>query len=217
MAAAVATRIHGRKEHGLTRSRCVGHGFAAAPCGAHNCVCRSTRIQSASRRSVARAAPSSIRRSMRRAGRELLSLGADRCTQPHLGSARRPSRSAGAPASVARRTPDGRRAPLWLAGHVGWFAECWIGRNTQRAFGVDCPADRRGWRRSSRAPTAGGARRPRRACRAGPRMPNMTGARLSSGNARKHAGTARDTPAKPTPACTSIGSRCSMKTCAASS
>ena len=29
--------------------------------------------------------------------------------------------------------------PLWLAGHIGWFAEWWIARNTQRAFGVDCP------------------------------------------------------------------------------
>jgi iron(II)-dependent oxidoreductase len=30
--------------------------------------------------------------------------------------------------------------PVWLAGHVGWFAEWWIGRNTQRAFGNDCPS-----------------------------------------------------------------------------
>jgi iron(II)-dependent oxidoreductase len=29
--------------------------------------------------------------------------------------------------------------PLWLAGHIAWFAEWWIGRNTQRAFGADCP------------------------------------------------------------------------------
>jgi iron(II)-dependent oxidoreductase len=29
--------------------------------------------------------------------------------------------------------------PVWLAGHIGWFAEWWIGRNTQRAFGNACP------------------------------------------------------------------------------
>ena len=29
--------------------------------------------------------------------------------------------------------------PIWLAGHIGWFAEWWIARNTQRAFGIDCP------------------------------------------------------------------------------
>ncbi len=30
--------------------------------------------------------------------------------------------------------------PVWLAGHIGWFAESWIARNTQRAFGSTCPA-----------------------------------------------------------------------------
>ena len=30
--------------------------------------------------------------------------------------------------------------PLWLLGHVGWFQEWWIGRNTQRALGESCPA-----------------------------------------------------------------------------
>jgi iron(II)-dependent oxidoreductase len=29
---------------------------------------------------------------------------------------------------------------MWLAGHVGWFAEYWIGRNTQRHQGSACPA-----------------------------------------------------------------------------
>lgn len=29
---------------------------------------------------------------------------------------------------------------LWLAGHAGWFAEFWIGRNTQRHQGAACPA-----------------------------------------------------------------------------
>jgi iron(II)-dependent oxidoreductase len=31
--------------------------------------------------------------------------------------------------------------PLWLAGHVAWLAEYWIGRNPQRALGPACPAD----------------------------------------------------------------------------
>ncbi len=30
--------------------------------------------------------------------------------------------------------------PLWLAGHAGWFAEFWIGRNTQRHQGPNCQA-----------------------------------------------------------------------------
>jgi gamma-glutamyl hercynylcysteine S-oxide synthase len=31
-------------------------------------------------------------------------------------------------------------SPLWLLGHVGWFQEAWIGRNTQRDLGESCPA-----------------------------------------------------------------------------
>jgi len=31
--------------------------------------------------------------------------------------------------------------PHWLAGHVAWFAEYWIGRNPRRGQGVHCPAD----------------------------------------------------------------------------
>ncbi|MDA7417180.1 SUMF1/EgtB/PvdO family nonheme iron enzyme [Xenophilus arseniciresistens] len=30
--------------------------------------------------------------------------------------------------------------PHWLAGHIGWLAEAWIARNTQRALGAACPA-----------------------------------------------------------------------------
>ena len=35
----------------------------------------------------------------------------------------------------------GQEPPLWLAGHVGWFAEYWVGRNTRRALGPTCPPD----------------------------------------------------------------------------
>ncbi|MBI5276217.1 MAG: SUMF1/EgtB/PvdO family nonheme iron enzyme [Burkholderiales bacterium] len=31
--------------------------------------------------------------------------------------------------------------PLWVAGHIGWFAEYWIARNPQRSLGAECPAD----------------------------------------------------------------------------
>ncbi|MEJ8836158.1 SUMF1/EgtB/PvdO family nonheme iron enzyme [Ramlibacter sp. AN1133] len=31
--------------------------------------------------------------------------------------------------------------PLWLAGHIGWLAEYWIGRNPQRNLGPRCPTD----------------------------------------------------------------------------
>lgn len=42
--------------------------------------------------------------------------------------------------------------PLWLAGHIGWLAEYWIGRNPQRTLGPSCPAD--GLRLASIEPTA---------------------------------------------------------------
>lgn len=35
----------------------------------------------------------------------------------------------------------GQEPPLWLAGHAGWFAEYWVGRNTRRALGSNCPPD----------------------------------------------------------------------------
>ncbi len=31
--------------------------------------------------------------------------------------------------------------PQWLAGHIGWLAEYWIGRNPQRSRGAACPPD----------------------------------------------------------------------------
>lgn len=31
--------------------------------------------------------------------------------------------------------------PQWIAGHVAWFAEYWIGRNPRRGLGPRCPAD----------------------------------------------------------------------------
>src|SRR6187551_1061600 len=31
--------------------------------------------------------------------------------------------------------------PTWLAGHIAWLAEYWVGRNPKRALGPGCPAD----------------------------------------------------------------------------
>jgi gamma-glutamyl hercynylcysteine S-oxide synthase len=31
--------------------------------------------------------------------------------------------------------------PVWLAGHIAWLAEYWIGRNPQRGLGPACPVD----------------------------------------------------------------------------
>ena len=42
-------------------------------------------------------------------------------------------------AELPRQTPVPSAPPLWLAGYAGWFAEHWIGRNTQRALGQACP------------------------------------------------------------------------------
>ncbi len=44
--------------------------------------------------------------------------------------------AAGGDPALACAPADAR----WLAGRAGWFAEFWIGRNTQRYRGVDCPA-----------------------------------------------------------------------------
>ncbi|MDM0045476.1 SUMF1/EgtB/PvdO family nonheme iron enzyme [Variovorax dokdonensis] len=76
---------------------------------------------------------------MRRADRELLSLAlidARNHTLHLLSLYEQALEQAGQAriAPTAQVTP-----PIWLAGHIGWFAEWWIARNTQRAYGMDCP------------------------------------------------------------------------------
>jgi len=74
---------------------------------------------------------------MRRAGRDLLSLAlmdARNHTLHLLDQFESAPRRSGATDAVAAG-PE----PLWLAGHVGWMAEAWLGRNTQRALGTACP------------------------------------------------------------------------------
>ncbi|MDM0012776.1 SUMF1/EgtB/PvdO family nonheme iron enzyme [Variovorax sp. J22P168] len=75
---------------------------------------------------------------MRRAGRELLSLALidARNHTLHLLSL---YQQAMGNDTLAVPATEGLDPPVWLAGHIGWFAEWWIARNTQRAFGVDCP------------------------------------------------------------------------------
>jgi len=77
---------------------------------------------------------------MRRAGRELLSLAlidARNHTLHLLGLYEQALEKTGL--THVPQLPD-VVPPVWLAGHIGWFAEWWIARNTQRAFGVECPS-----------------------------------------------------------------------------
>jgi iron(II)-dependent oxidoreductase len=62
----------------------------------------------------------------------------------------------------------------WLAGHIGWLAEYWIGRNPQRGLGPACPSD--GVRLASIEPMADRWFNPAlapRAARAGPDLPDI--------------------------------------------
>src|SRR5437868_8335804 len=75
---------------------------------------------------------------MRRAGRELLSLALIDARNHTLHLLSLYEQALGASTLVVPRV-EGVDPPLWLAGHIGWFSEWWIARNTQRAFGADCP------------------------------------------------------------------------------
>ncbi len=74
-----------------------------------------------------------------RAGRAALSLAmmdARNRTLQHLSPFEH--MGAGGPAQLAGA---GIERPDWLAGHIAWLAEYWIGRNPQRGLGAACPAD----------------------------------------------------------------------------
>ncbi|WP_077003335.1 SUMF1/EgtB/PvdO family nonheme iron enzyme [Variovorax sp. KK3] len=75
---------------------------------------------------------------MCRAGRELLSLALIDARNHTLHLLSLYEQALGTAALIVPRQDD-IDPPLWLAGHIGWFAEWWIARNTQRAFGPDCP------------------------------------------------------------------------------
>lgn len=82
---------------------------------------------------------------MRRAGRELLSLALMDARNHTLQLLTQHENAAPAVdedddgVEVEHLTPMPAASPLWLAGYAGWFAERWIGRNTQRALGPECP------------------------------------------------------------------------------
>ncbi|MDM0076593.1 SUMF1/EgtB/PvdO family nonheme iron enzyme [Variovorax sp. J2P1-59] len=75
---------------------------------------------------------------MRRAGRELLSLALIDARNHTLHLLSLYEQALGS-AELAVPRVEGVDPPVWLAGHIGWFAEWWIARNTQRAFGAECP------------------------------------------------------------------------------
>jgi formylglycine-generating enzyme required for sulfatase activity len=75
---------------------------------------------------------------MRRAGRELLSLALIDARNHTLHLLSLYEKALASPVLAVPRIA-GIEPPVWLAGHVGWFAEWWIARNTQRAFGIHCP------------------------------------------------------------------------------
>ncbi|HWI82725.1 SUMF1/EgtB/PvdO family nonheme iron enzyme [Ramlibacter sp.] len=78
--------------------------------------------------------------SMRHAGRELLSLALMDARNHTLHLLSHFERLAAARPPVPPPRP-GAESPFWLAGHVGWLAEYWIGRNPQRSLGPACPAE----------------------------------------------------------------------------
>jgi len=77
---------------------------------------------------------------MRSAGRELLSLALmdARNHSLHLLSHFEQAQREGK-LQIPKRVEV--ELPVWLAGHVAWLAEYWIGRNPQRGLGLACPFD----------------------------------------------------------------------------
>jgi ergothioneine biosynthesis protein EgtB len=77
---------------------------------------------------------------MRRAGRDLLSLALIDARNHTLHLLSLYEKALGSSAlPMPESVPEDIDPPVWLAGHIAWFAEWWIARNTQRAFGVECP------------------------------------------------------------------------------
>ena len=74
---------------------------------------------------------------MRRASPDLLSLALMDARNHTLGLLRLYE----PPQTTTMPTVQGTDPPWWLAGHIGWFAEHWIGRNAMRGRGRACPAD----------------------------------------------------------------------------
>lgn len=75
---------------------------------------------------------------MRRAGPQLLSLALMDARNHTLGLLALHEKAQHGGLGVPCRAE--LELPAWLAGHIAWFAEYWIGRNPQRALGPACPA-----------------------------------------------------------------------------
>ncbi len=83
-------------------------------------------------------AQDSLASSTRSAGREVLSL-ALMDARNHTLALLAQLESKAQPESLAAGAAA--VSPWWIAGHLGWFAEYWIGRNTLRHLGPACPFD----------------------------------------------------------------------------
>ncbi|MGE0496733.1 MAG: SUMF1/EgtB/PvdO family nonheme iron enzyme [Ramlibacter sp.] len=77
---------------------------------------------------------------MRHAGHELLSLALMDARNHTLNLLAHYEQALGGQGMQVPQQDD-LEPPLWLVGHLGWFAEFWIGRNTQRGLGPGCPAE----------------------------------------------------------------------------
>ena len=75
---------------------------------------------------------------VRRAGRDRLSLALMDARNQTLQLLAR--WEAAAEAGLQVPPSPGLERPEWIAGHVGWFAEYWIGRNPRGGLGIRCPA-----------------------------------------------------------------------------
>ncbi len=78
----------------------------------------------------------------RQAGRDLLSLAlidSRNLTLQAFGLIEQAQ--AALPTGQVQAADAAATSPLWILGHIGWFAERWIGRNIQRAAGRQCPAE----------------------------------------------------------------------------
>ena len=75
---------------------------------------------------------------MRRAGRELLSLALMDARNHSLHLLSHYENAAAQGRLNVPSRPE-LELPQWLAGHIGWLAEYWIGRNPQRSRGAACP------------------------------------------------------------------------------
>ena len=77
---------------------------------------------------------------MRRAGRELLSL-AFMDARNHTLQLLAACEQADDAGQLAVPQAAALELPVWIAGHIAWLCEYWIGRNPSRYLGAACPAD----------------------------------------------------------------------------